>query len=341
MDLDPVTVVAFVRDTGGEYRISYDPDLTSVFFDALAIREGTHAPVDRLFALLGSPLRSELGVMLDLGRMQEVPPQSRVLLERVETAENFGTEPITMTLQRYYDADAGHAVAVVTIDVSQIDPTSAPAIIARFADADDPERDPRMLGEDSFKVAELIDGRRLAQGRVVLAPGRYETTVMVVDISTGATGIERSSLVIRPPDDRLRFSDVTWAVALEPLRYASLASHSEAFHVGPFRVLPRPDSVFERGATLKLFYEIYGGSPPYAIVYQLEGRDVDGSWVRLGQPSVGRESGAAQGWELATSASWPEGEYQIRIEVTDAAERLIETRVPFTLEPAESGDPTH
>ena len=257
MDLAPVvTVVPFVRQSsGGEYRVSATtPKLSRVCSSTLSpIRGGQWDRRDRQAVhatIFGAPLRDGARRSCSTwDACRRCHPRRSVLLERVETTEAFGTDPITTTLQRYYDADEARVVAVVTIDVSHVDAATSPAIIARFADADEPERNPRMLGEDSFKVAELKDGRRLAQGRVALDPGRYESTVMVVDISNGATGIERSSLVVRPPDDRLRFSDVTWAEALEPLRFASLASYSEAFHVGPYRVLPRTDASFERGET--------------------------------------------------------------------------------------------
>ena len=52
---------------------------------------------------------------------------------------------------------------------------------------------------------------------------------------------------------------------------------------------------------VKLFYEVYGGEPPYRIAYSLEGKDLDGSWIALGQPSTGEQSAATQAWELSIS----------------------------------------
>jgi len=143
--------------------------------------------------------------------------------------------------------------------------------------------------------------------------------------------MQRTTIVIPPPSDRLRMSDVVWADVLNPLEFASLASHDEPFHVGPFRVVPRLDSVFPRDGTLKLFFEVYGGSPPYRVSYQIEGQDLDGSWVKLGSAATTTQTAAGQGWEFPTSSAWPEGDYRVRIDVVDAGEKLISLQRDFQL----------
>jgi GWxTD domain-containing protein len=328
-DVDPVVIVPFVRETTGEYKVSYDPKLSSVFFDALAVEEQWDRAIDSFLEIFGAPRATEMSVMLDLGRMQEVPPQAQVLLERVETIESYRTHPIDVDVSRYVLPDLGGVVAVVTVDVGYIEQGTVPAIIARFS-SHDATVQPRMLGEDSFRVVES-GKRRIAQGRLVLDPGTYDITVLVADPATAATGMQRKTIQVPEPTDRLRLSDVVWAVELEPLEFASLASHDEPYLIGPFRVVPRIDEAFAKGDTLKLFYEVYGGTPPYRISYQLEGQDLDGTWVLLGRPATGEQSAAAQGWEVTTSPAWPEGEYRVRIEVEDSGERLVATHLPFRL----------
>jgi hypothetical protein len=75
--LDPFVYVAFVRNTSGEYKLSYDPVLASPFFDWND--DSTRlAGVGDFLSLMGQrSSRSPLDVMLDLGRMQEVPPQEK------------------------------------------------------------------------------------------------------------------------------------------------------------------------------------------------------------------------------------------------------------------------
>jgi len=85
MDLDPVVIVPFVRQSSGEYRVSYDPKLSSIFFDALAVEEQWDRAIDKFNEIFGAPRATEMSVMLDLGRMQEVPPQAQILLARLSS----------------------------------------------------------------------------------------------------------------------------------------------------------------------------------------------------------------------------------------------------------------
>jgi GWxTD domain-containing protein len=329
IDLDPVVIVPFERLATGEYRVSYDPKLSSVFFDALAVEEQRDRAFDRFREIFGAPRPTEMSVMLDLGRMQEVPPHARVLMEQVETAESYATRSIEVLVSRYVRPDGRSPVIVVTVDVGSGEADPAPAVIARFRPTTAPG-EPRMLGEDAFKVAG--DGRhRVAQGRLQLSPGGYELTVLLADPKSAATGMYRASVEVPQPGGQLRLSDPLWALELSPLEFVALASHDEPFIVGPFRVVPRVQAVFAHGETLKLFFEIYGGTLPYKVSYQVRGLDVDGSWVDLGRPATTVQPVAAQGWELPTSASWPPGDYQVQIDVEDGEERLASVQLPFRL----------
>jgi len=334
MDMDPVVIVPFVRHTTGEYRVSYDPKLSSVFFDAVAVEEQWTRAMDRFLEIFGGPRPTEMSVMLDLGRMQEVPPQAKVLLERVETVESYATHEVLVNVSRYARPEGG-VVAVVTADVSHVPTGTSPAVIARFRPRNAQEAE-RMLGEDTFRITESSE-RRVAQSRLDLDPGTYDVTVLVADPNTAATGMHRASFDIPQSTERLRLSDVVWADELAALQYAAMASHDEPFVVGPFRVVPRLDPDFRRGETLKLFYEVYGGTPPYAITYQIEGQEIDGSWIELGPPGATAQAGAAQGWEVPTSTLWPTGAYRVRLEVEDAGQRLVTTQVPFRLVIDEAG----
>lgn len=331
MDLNPTVVVPFVRDAGGEWRLSYDPRLSSVFFDANAIREGQDKEIEEFLSRNNAERKSQLSVMLDLGRMQEVPPQSQVLLETVETAESYEAFDLEPEIQRYVDPESEETVVVTTLDITDSGDGRRPAIVARFSPAG--EGRPRILGEDSFKIAES-GGRRFAQGRIALEPGSYAVTVLAADPVLVRTGLTRRTLVVPEPSERFRLSDVILADYLESLEYASLSSHDEPFLVGPFRVIPRMNNRFVAGDTVRVFFEAYNAAYPMTVRYSLEGQEKDGSWVALGQPAITEQSAAAQGWELPTSGRWPEGDYRITIEVHDAEGRRLETRVGFVIEAA-------
>jgi len=327
-DLNPTVVVPFERDASGEYKLSHDPRLASVFFDPLAIRE-RWAEQDSQNPDFLPTGRSELSVMLDLGKMQEVPPHEQVLIERVETAESYRTEPVAVMIDRFLHPEVDEYVAVVTVDLTGFT-SEQPAIMARFTPFD-ATKDNRILGEGSFRLE--TDGERLvAQGRIHLDPGRYALTLIVADPVATRTGMHRADIEVFEPTDRLRFSDIQFAQQLESLDYASLASYDEPFLIGPFRVVPAFGDLFKAGEPVRLFYEVYGAKTPLQVSYQLQGKEQDGSWVDLGAPVTGEQQAISQAWELATSPGWPAGDYRIAIEVLDARERLIGTHKAFRLE---------
>ncbi len=333
MDMDAIVVVPFVRDVGGEYRLDYDPKLASVFWDPLAIREDRYSATDTFLEHMNALSTSQLSVMLDLGRMQEVPPQEQVLLERVETMEAYDSYELRVRVDRYLHAEKRQTVVVITVELSDPGGSGKPTIVARLA-PDDAEERPRLLGEDSFRLTEPTEPR-MAQGRIALDPGEYALTVMMADTLRVRTGLFRGTVKVPEPTDRLRFSDIVWASSLESLPYAALASYEEPFHIGPFRVLPQFDPQCSPGETMKLFYEVYGGAHPLRVSYQLQGIEEDGSWVNLGRPSVSEQSAPSQGWELPTGADWPVGEYRVVIEVRDAEGSLITDRMGFVLQERE------
>jgi GWxTD domain-containing protein len=334
-DLNPVVYVPFQRSPSGEYYVSTDPKLASPFFDALTVREET--PMQRvaqqfLGDLQGYP--SQLSVMLDLGKMQEVPPHARVILEAVESVERYRTRPVDVAVTRFRHPGEPGGLVLLTLDLSRESREVEPAVIARFRPHDATRRE-RVLGEDAFAITE-VGARRFAQGRLVLDPGEYDMTVLVVDPLEPRPGIHREPLRVAGEVAGLGFSDIVFAAEIASLRFASLASYDEPFHVGPFRVVPSVVRAFQPGDGVNLFYEVYGGEPPYAVSYTLEGLDLDGTWKQLGRPFETEQAGGAQAWELTTAPSWPPGEYRIRIEVADRNGATIRTEAPFRLDPTAS-----
>jgi GWxTD domain-containing protein len=333
MDLDAIVVVPFVRDVSGEYRLDYDPKLSSVFFDANAIREKRTQSLDKFLGMMNAHSNSQLSVMLDLGRLQEVPPQEQVLLERVETMEAYESYELRVKVDRYLHPVQRQTVVAITVDLSDTGEGGKPTIVARLVPFDATKK-PRLLGEDSFRLAAPQEPR-LAQARISLDPGNYTLTVMLADTLKVRTGLFKGTVMVPEPSDRLRFSDIVWASRLESLPYAALASHDEPFHVGPFRVLPNFEARYLPGDTAKLFYEVYGGLHPLHVSYQLQGKEDDGSWIDLGKPSVSDQSVTSYGWELQTSPNWPLGEYRIVIDVRDSEGRVITSGTHFVLEQSE------
>jgi GWxTD domain-containing protein len=335
-DVNPVTIVPFIRGRGGEYRVTYDPKLSSVFFNPRAMQAEGSDPVERWMEVVGMPGRTEMSVMLDLGKMQEVPPQAQLLLERVETREEYLTHSVEARVDRFgHPERSGEWLLSLTVDVSYTLNRDHPAVIARFRpldglDSDGASESQRVLDESVFKFNEE-DGHRFAQARVLLPPGEYELTILVADPDTAQTGLDRRELRLGPLSDRFRFSDVVLAQDLATLRYRALSSYDEPYTIGPFHVVPRFSSDYRPGDTVQLFYEVYQAALPLAVSYQVQGRDDDGSWVDLGLAAQAAQDHHSQAWELPTSENWPLGQYRVRVEVSDSDGKLISTNVPFEL----------
>lgn len=329
-DLDPIVVVPFQRQATGEYRVSTDPQLASIFFNPRAI--ATELPMERVLRdMFGSHgARSPLSVMLDLGKMQEVPPHAQVILERVETLEDYRTRRLATRLDRFRHPDRDGVLTVLTVDVTYVTEDQVPSIVARFQ-PENATRRTRVLGEDSFVVTE-VGGRRFAQSRLVLDPGHYTLTALAVDPMSAIPSVARTEVELALPSGSLSVSPPLWAAELASLRFASLASHDDAFHVGPFRVVPRvSDRPFRPGETLRVFFETYGGTPPYRVRYRVHYAG-DAGEIPLGETFEDESEGAARAWEFATSTRWPEGDYRLAIEVKDAGGNLHPASLPFRLE---------
>lgn len=329
-EMGPAVVVPFVRNIAGEYRLSFEPQLASEFYDWEAIK--LRSDYERwLGSDAFSPSRSPLAVMLDLGKMQEVPPQEQVLLERVDAYEVLLGPTLQVDVHRYFDPEGDNVVVSLTALVPErSDATGRPALIARLLPRGlDGKR--VLLGEDSFR----FDGSgidRQAQARVAAEPGSYDLTVLAVYPRSVISSLYRARVRLPDPDDDgVRVSDVAVARSLEPLPYRSLASYREPFVVGAFRVVPRVGSEVPRGEEVAFFFEAYGGRLPYRVTYRLERQADEGRWVALGRPVVQEGGQGAQGWSLPTADSWPTGEYRVDIQVSDADGAAQGVQVPFRL----------
>jgi GWxTD domain-containing protein len=330
LGLDPTVVVPFVRNMSGEYKISYDPRLSQIALDINKIRERHTAPYDTWLQDNANPARSYLSVMLDLGRLQEVPSQEKILLDNVETVESYKTHPLALEVAQYEPPGVEGGLVVVSVHLGG-DSAAGTAVLGKLV-ARDAAQPPRVLDEGSFRV-EGTGPDRIAQARAVVAPGVWDLTVMTVDAEAGgSTGVYRHALDVRPRSKTLHLSDVSLTSSLEPLAYKALVSYDEPYVVGTFRVTPRGGKPIARGEPIQIFYEVYEGRAPFRISYQLEGKENDGRFVPLGRPSVLDGKDRSQGFELPTGASWPVGDYRVKIDVEDADQQKAGAVVPVRLE---------
>lgn len=324
----PVTVVPFVRDPDGEYHLSTDPKLSSIFYDPRDLNnDRPKTAAERWYETMMRPYGSELSAMMDLGRLQEIPSQETMLLEAVSTTESYLTHALPVAVQRYRHPGDGAPMVVITVSVPGAD--AAPPVLARFT-ARDAARPSVILGEGSFRSEGSGEGR-VVQARTTLAAGTWDLLVIAAGIDSASTGVARMTIVTRAAESTLALSDPALLLDLAPLPYRSLVSHDEPFVLGPYRAVPRASTALIRGEPLRMLYEIYGGAGPFRVVHRLEGRDRDGTWKPLGAPQEQSSSDRVQAWEVPTSPRWPVAEYRVRVEVEDASGAATGAEAPFTL----------
>jgi GWxTD domain-containing protein len=328
-DMDPVVYVPFVRDVTGEYHVSYDPKLASPFFTWSQVEDNrTVGMGETLTSLQHGATGDSLSVMLDLGRLQEVPPQEAIILDSVETVETFAYDPLAIAIDRF-QPDGKGLLVVLTVGMPGPSGVEPPSVLARFSKKG-VKTGAQILGEGSFRIEGEGD-QRVAQGRVLLGAGSWELTVLSVEPGTGKSRIFRGRVDPLPGGPALHLSDVVLASTMKPLQFAAQASYDAPYIVGGFSLTPRPEPALPRGSLLQVFFEIYGGTAPYHVVYQLEGREKDDHWVALGKPQENDASERGQGFAIETSASWPVGVYRLRIKVVDAVAASVEAAETWSL----------
>jgi GWxTD domain-containing protein len=230
-DIDPVVYVPFVRDTSGEYHVSYDPGLASPFFNFASIDDRRTAGLPS-FVTATTSSRSPIGVLLDLGKMQEVPPQEKYLIDTVETVETFAYQPLPLVIDRFRPDESG-TLAVVTVSIPGPADGVPPSLIARFARVGG-GISPHLLGEGSFRV-EGEGVARAGQGRVRLEAGSWDVTVLAVDPATGVSRIYKGRLDPLPSGPELAVSDTVVSREMEPLAFVAQSSYDAPYIVGGFR----------------------------------------------------------------------------------------------------------
>jgi len=329
-DVGPVVIVAFVRTVDGAYRLSYDPKLSALAFNLNNLTDPSRLALDRWLDVVSPPERSALSVMLDMGKLQEAPHPEEVLLDRVETIETYGSRPLPVELNRFQYPQGG-MLLVITVRLPAGASSGQPSLMARLAPRDT-TRSRRFLTEESFRIEEA-EGDRVAQARLVLDRGTWDLTVLSAEPGTSSSGLFKGVAEVPAPREGLRLSDVVIARRLEPLPFASMFSYDEPYHLGGFRVVPRVGKPLRRQEPVTLFHEVYGGSGPFKVSYQLEGREDDGRWTALGKPFLQEQEAPAQGWSIPVGAHWPPGEYRVQILVEDAKGLSDRATVPFVVEP--------
>jgi GWxTD domain-containing protein len=359
-----VSVVAFVRELGGGWKLTDDPRLSSVFFDIHSPTysdqyfdlSGLTGTVERL--MHGVPWQdATIDVAMDLGRLQEVPTEHE-LLEAVVDAEEF-----LGTLAGSWQASplvthGGEPTTAITLAVrrDQLEPAwegSAAALGTRFlvsaeltlAEAGEPAKTLEIPEQAFLAEPAPAEGDPWLRFQAVrpVPEGRWQLSGVVLDRLGGGSAVVRGTLdVPRLPDEAPRLTGPVLARALREAQGPSATGRREPFRLWDQLVIPRMGDEIATDEPFALYVEAH--SPP----------DLPGTPVRLAWRIEHAEPGSETFTLLAKEGSvedgrgpraWsyppgrlPPGRYRLTFTATDTRERSTRRELAFSVVPAAERD---
>ncbi len=352
--------IVFTRDASGEFRVEQDPAVVQRIAN-----QGVHFMNPDLAAfgislLKLAPRLTDLQLMLDLGRLEEVPSEEDLLTTFVTTEEFLGVIPFSGR----YDFFAGlRGVTIVAVTISlhpdPIHPNRGEPpdylIVGRIDDlasldnrGGTPEAEvgdgpvpPVFLREIDFKPSGRNDdpsyhGPYLYQAVTSLRPGTYRFSFVAFDRATRKTGAHLREVEIpRFSEEHLSLSSLCLSASIEPA--GGEVAH-EPYVIGNLKVTPRPLPAYRNGEQFAVYYQVYSAltdPETSAANLQIEYQflvNQGGEFMPIGGPirfeSVGN---TAQGWSFPFR-DWPTGEFRLQVTVTDSLTGQVASRqVTFTI----------
>ena len=346
-DLPPNTVIAFAKDTSGEFVLSSKPTWDSdvahglVLMGPKATDPEFNYPMipgkDPLLLSQGVPFsQGEFETGFIYGRMQQLPPKEEALIHDVVTARSsFDAFPFK---SRYSYFKTGSAATLVTVTLAirttavqykNILGKEQPDVVlfGKFVDQDVPDNQVAISSNGNFAPAPQnekagVDDFLLFQAMVPLKPGRYLAVFAAQDNVAGRVGTFRESIVV--PDmaetEKLSLSSITLA--------QSLVSHPPVegekispFQFGSLEVVQAAESEFKSSGTLNFYYQVYNAKKDEAGAASLDADyecfvKQEGKEMSLGSIHVGPTAYQVQAYSLPLER-FPKGSYKLRITVTD------------------------
>ena len=189
------------------------------------------------------------------------------------------------------------------------------------------------------ELRETLTRKSVFARTFILAPGRYRADVMVRDVSSGATGIQRIGFQVPAfPTDTLATSSIVLAAKLEKMDGNVAAG---PFMIGTTKVIPNLSATYTRGQPAGIYLQVYNAAvdqttlrPAVDVVYVLlrDGKEL------LRQPEDWREvNDAGQRvtlTRLIDTRSLAAGEYQIQIKISDRITgQVVSPSAKFTIVP--------
>lgn len=327
-NVSPNSVVRFVRDYSGEFRLSND------------------------FRLSVNETALSIGLQMQAMQVSSLP-QPADLLEAVVNTQPDGAAAPFRTDHEFFGGGSGETLVILTLRVRDevlfaddgekiaapvgSDGDAAPRLeaVARLVHEEKKGLTYDLTGVNGMRpgtgdAARDAAGYLLFQGGVPVEPGRYAAYFGIFDRRTGRIHSYRDAFEVPSfRHDRIRVSNIALASRLERLPDRGAFGYSAPFIFGDLRAVPRSGDNFEGSEQLLIYYQVYGagidaidGRPDFNVEYRIMSvREVeaDGTpiYSRFGQPiHLSHLQNPVQDYAFELS-DWPPATYRLEIEVTD------------------------
>ncbi len=360
----PNVVVAFARDTSGEFRLSTEPTKDSSVKEGIPLEYqpamGTNALAksqimraqlrmeqiynlsDPLIRQAGGPASAHpLELSTQLMKLQQ-PPAEWEIRETVTTQEFFGAVPISARVD-FFRTTGEKTLVVLSAGVRssavhfrRIGGRERPDLVFYAVILDLTGNDTvASLSEDDDFVPALendkagLDDQLVYQARTLLPPGSYKVRVTALDRAGGRAGSYEIPLTV--PDlavPGLGVSSLMLARSIAPIEAPAAG---QQFVMGNLRILPRLTQTFGRSDDLAFYYQVYGaqadpqtGRPSLDVDYGFYTVSSEEE-TDLGHVTFTAQSNEAHGYSVALD-EWPAGPYMMRVSITDRIAATTATR---------------
>ncbi len=346
IDLDPLIAVPFVRDESGEYRLSSDPRLNSIFYDRLrSYARGNLGPLQEIKRFNQESI-SELAVTLDLGKLQQIPPEEEIFTEIITDKEYYNAIPLHTNYDFYLSETEGTTITSLTVGIKKIDipsyqlnMTDSPqlSLVARFIGSSDeiisytfPEA---YFSPSSYNKQSSDQDYLIYQMKAPISPGNYKVLIGIFDSGSEFIGSFHEFKEIPSIYERaLSISSVVLATSIDQTESIAQATPGKPFQFGDFIVTPRLQSDFKIGEIFSIFYQIYldpfifSVSPEEKILlkgyYEILKKDEEGEYKKhwkpvpfdIQVPSSETITTINRGWSFKID-QLPAADYKLKISV--------------------------
>jgi GWxTD domain-containing protein len=355
-----VTVVAFVRELGGDWRLTDDPRLSSVFFD---INAPTYQ--DDYFDLSGLSGRREqlmrgvpwqdatIDVAMDLARLQEVPTEHELLEAVVDAEEFLGTLSGELQVNPIVTR-RGAPMSAITFALrrQQLDPPwdgSAAALSTRFLVSGELTRAEPGQGAETIEIPEDAfvaepapaedDPWLRFQAVRGLPPGSWRISCVALDRLGGGSAVVRSTIEVpEPPEAAPRLTGPLLARTLRDAQGPPSSAGTQPFRLWDQIVIPRVSNEIRSDEPFALYVEAHSPpdrpGTPVRLAWRIEHAEPGGDgFSPLTEEASVEDGRGPRAWSYP-AGKLPAGRYRVVFTATDELERSTVRELTFSVAPA-------